>query len=58
MKFSKKNGAVQVMALLCIAAILIPAIFMAFAFGLVWLFLLMALIFVPVLFIERRLDNA
>jgi hypothetical protein len=46
------------MALLCIAAILIPAIFMAFAFGLVWLFLLMALIFVPVLFIERRLDNA
>ncbi len=58
MKFSKKNGAVQIMALLCIAAILVPAIFMGFLMGWIWLFLLMALIFVPVLFIERRLDSA
>lgn len=57
MRFSKKNRAVQLMALVLVAAILIPAVLGGYLMGWFWLFLLTALILVPVLFIERRLDS-
>ena len=57
MRFSKKNLGVQIMAVVLILVIAIPSIFFALAFNLFWFFLLMALIFVPVLFIERQRDR-
>jgi len=57
-KFSKKNRAVQVMALVLVGAILLPAILAGFLMGWIWLLLLMALIFVPVLFLEPRMDRS
>ncbi len=58
MRFSKKNRAVQIMALAGIAAILVPTILAGFLMGWFWLFFLMALIFVPLLFLDRRLDKS
>lgn len=52
MRFSKKNRAVQIMALVLVGAILVPTILAGFLMGWIWLLLLMALIFVPVLFLE------
>lgn len=57
MKFSKKNRAVQIMSLVLVAAILVPTIFVGFVMGWIWLFFLTALVFVPLLFIERQLDK-
>lgn len=57
MKFSKKNRGIQIMALVLIFAILLPGIIMGLFINLFWFFLLMALIFVPVLFIERQRDR-
>lgn len=45
------------MSLVLVAAILVPTIFVGFVMGWLWLFLLTGLVFVPLLFIERRLDN-
>ena len=45
------------MALVLVGAILVPTIFVVFVMGWGWLFLLTALVFVPLLFIERQLDN-
>ena len=56
-RLSKKNRAVQIMALIMVAAILLPAIIAGFLMGWIWLLILMALIFVPVLFIERQRDR-
>lgn len=58
MRFSKKNRAVQIMALVLVGAILVPTILAGFLMGWIWLLLLMALIFVPVLFLERRMDRS
>ena len=57
-RFSKKNRAMQIIAVVCIAAILVPTIFMGFLMGWIWLLLLTALFLVPVIFIERRVDKA
>ena len=57
MRFSKKNQAIQLMALACAAAILIPGILAGLLIDGVWFLMILALIFVPVLFIERRLDR-
>ena len=57
-RFSKKNRAVQLMALAGIAAILVPTILAGFLMGWLWLFFLMTLIFVPLLFLDRRLDKS
>ena len=54
MRFSKKNRAVQLMALACIAAILVPGILAGLLISWFWFLMLLALIFVPVLFVERR----
>ncbi len=56
-KFSKKNRAIQLMAVAGILAILVPSILAGFLMGWFWLFLLTALVFVPLLFLERRLDG-
>ena len=58
MRFSKKNRAVQIMALVLVGAILVPTVLAGFLMGWIWLLLLMALIFVPVLFLERRMDRS
>ena len=58
MKFSKKNRAVQIMALVLVGAILVPTILAGFLMGWIWLLLLMALIFVPVLFLEPGIDRS
>lgn len=58
MKVRKKNRTVQLMALAGTAAILVPTILAGFLMGWFWLFLLTALIFVPLLFIEGRLDKS
>ena len=46
------------MSLVLVAAILVPTIFVGFVMGWIWLFFLTALVFVPLLFIERQLDNS
>ena len=46
------------MALVLVGAILVPTILAGFLMGWIWLLLLMALIFVPVLFLERRMDRS
>ena len=58
MRFSKKSGAVQFMALACVVAILVPGILAGLLLNWLWFFVLMAIIFVPVLFLERRIDRA
>ncbi len=58
MKFSKKNRAIQFMAIAGITAILIPTIIAGFLMGWIWLFFLTALVFVPLMFLERELDTA
>jgi len=45
------------MAVAGILAILVPSILAGFLMGWFWLFLLTALVFVPLLFLERRLDG-
>ena len=57
-RLSKKNRSVQIMALVLVGAILLPAILAGFLMGWIWLLLLMALIFVPVLFLEPRMDRS
>lgn len=46
------------MALVLQAAILAPTIIAGFLMGWIWLLLLMALIFVPVLFLEPRVEES
>ncbi len=58
MRLSKKNRAVQIMALVSVVAILVPTILAGFLMGWIWLLLLMALIFVPVLFLESGMDRS
>lgn len=53
MRFSKKSRVMQIMALVCIIAILVPGILAGLLLNWFFFFVLMALIFVPVLFIER-----
>ena len=48
----------QFMALAGIAAILVPTILAGFLMGWFWLFLLTALILIPLLFLDRRLDKS
>jgi hypothetical protein len=46
------------MAVVGIIAILVPSILAGFMMGWIWLFFLSALVFVPLMFIERQLDSA
>ena len=54
MRFARKSGAIQVMAIVSIIAIAAPAIIGGFMLGWGWFFILTALLLVPAWFLERR----